>query len=265
MSHAQAPTQSIRGKVIDAESRSGLGGANIVVMNTDPLFGATTGNDGVFKIEKVGVRRHTLKVSYVGYKTAFLPELLVTSGKETVLTIELEEIVVSAGEVEIRADVAKDKTINPMAMVSSRSFNVEETRRYAGSLDDPMRAVSNFAGVVANPGVNSNQIMIRGNSPKGLLWRVEGMDIPGPVRECHLGGPPDLCEPAVLFPFLSPGDLQRYCCKRESLHHRIWAIQVRNLLNQTPDVGYLYNDFTRSIEPVKSLGIIPLLSYKVEF
>jgi hypothetical protein len=187
VSHAQTPTQSIRGRVVDAESKSGLEGANVVVVNSDPLLGATTTREGTFKIEKVGVGRHTIKISFVGYKTVFLPEILVTSGKENVLTIELEEMVVSAGEVEIRGDIAKDKTINPMAMVSSRSFNVEESRRYAGSLDDPMRAVSNFAGVVANAGVNSNQIMIRGNSPKGLLWRVEGMDIPNPNHFSFVG------------------------------------------------------------------------------
>jgi len=45
----------------------------------------------------------------------------------------------------------------------------------------------------------------------------------------------------------------------------IWAIQVRNLLNQHPDVGYLYNDFDQTIEAEKSLGILPILSYKVEF
>jgi hypothetical protein len=45
----------------------------------------------------------------------------------------------------------------------------------------------------------------------------------------------------------------------------IWAIQVKNLLNQRPDIGYVYNDFNQTIEPVKSMGIIPFISYKVEF
>jgi hypothetical protein len=184
---AQTPTQSIRGKVVDAGSNTGLGGANIVILNSDPLLGATTNTDGVFMIRKVKVGRQTIKVSYVGFKTVIIPEILVSSGKETVLIIELEEMVVTAGEVEIKSGINKDKTINPMAMVSSRSFNVDETRRYAGSVDDPMRAVSNFAGVISNAGVSSNQIMIRGNSPKGLLWRLESMDIPNPNHFAFVG------------------------------------------------------------------------------
>ncbi len=185
--NAQTPTQVIRGKVIDALSRHGLEGANVLVVNSDPPLGTTTGSDGSFRILRVPVGRHTLRATFVGYRPALIPEILVTSGKESVMTIYLEEMVLSAGEVEIRAAVDKDKAINPLALVSSRSFNVDETRRYAGSMDDPMRAVSNFAGVAANAGVNSNQIMIRGNSPKGLLWRVEGMDIPNPNHFAFVG------------------------------------------------------------------------------
>jgi hypothetical protein len=185
--YAQTPTQVVRGKVIDAEAKTPLPGANVVILDTDPLMGAITNSNGIFSIEKVKVGRRTVKVSYVGYKTAVVPEIMVSSGKETVLNIEMEEMVVTSGEVEIKATINKDKPIDPMAIVGARSFNVDESRRYAGSLDDPMRAVSSFAGVVANSGISSNQIMIRGNSPKGLLWRVEGMDIPNPNHFAFVG------------------------------------------------------------------------------
>ncbi len=90
---AQTPSQVIRGKVIDAETNIGLEGANIIVLNSDPLLGITTGKDGSFKILTVPVGRHSVKVSFVGYKTTVIPELLVSSGKETVITVELEETV----------------------------------------------------------------------------------------------------------------------------------------------------------------------------
>ncbi|MEI7983159.1 MAG: carboxypeptidase-like regulatory domain-containing protein, partial [Bacteroidota bacterium] len=184
---AQVPTQVVRGRVTDAEAKTTLAGANVVILNTDPLQGSTTGADGTFFIGNVKVGRHTIKISYVGYKTIVIPEIMVSSGRQTVLNIELEEMMITTGEVEIKAVISKDKPVDPMAMVGARSFNVDESRRYAGSLDDPMRAVSNFAGVVSNAGVNSNEIMIRGNSPKGLLWRVEGMDIPNPNHFAFVG------------------------------------------------------------------------------
>ena len=185
--HSQPITQTVRGRVIDADTRAGLPGANVIVVNSQPLMGTITDTSGNFRLEKVPVGRTSIQVSYIGYKPVVRPEILVSSGKQTILAFELEEDVVQATEVEVKASVDKDRPVNVMAMVSARSFSVEETRRYAGSVDDPMRAVSNFAGVAGNPEVGSNEIIIRGNSPKGLLWRVDGMDIPNPNHFAYVG------------------------------------------------------------------------------
>jgi hypothetical protein len=184
---AQVPTQTIRGRVFDTDAKTPLPGANIVVLNSVPLTGTTTDANGNFVLEKITVGRHSFQVSYMGYKPVIRPEILVSSGKEVFLSVELEEEVLQAKEVEIKASVDKDKPINSMAMISARSFSVEESRRYAGSADDPMRAVSNFAGVAGSSDVNSNEIVIRGNSPKGLLWRVDGIDIPNPNHYAYVG------------------------------------------------------------------------------
>lgn len=184
---AQTPSQVIRGKVVDAETKTGLEGANVIVLNSDPLLGAITGTDGSFKIMNVPVGRHSVKVSFIGYKTALIPELLVSSGKETIITVGLEETMVTQKEIEVKASVDKNKPIDRMTLVGARSFNTDESRRYAGGVDDPMRVVSNFAGVVSNAGDNSNEITIRGNSPKGLLWLVEGVDIPNPNHFAYVG------------------------------------------------------------------------------
>ena len=185
--YAQIPTQTVRGKITDAAAKTALPGANIIIINSNPFLGTTSNPDGTFVIPNVPVGRQTLQVSFVGYETVILPEILVSSGKEMVLHVELGEMAITAGEVEIKAKMEKDKPINTMAMVSARSFNVEESRRYVGSADDPMRAVSNFAGVAASADVNSNQVVIRGNSPKGLLWKVDGVDIPNPNHYAYVG------------------------------------------------------------------------------
>ncbi len=184
---SQPVSQTVRGWVIDEASKTGLPGANVILLNQQPLKGTTTDVNGNFSLEKVPVGRTTIQVSYMGYKPVVRPEILVSSGKETVLTIELQEEVVNAKEVEIRATTDKARPVNGMAMVSARSFSVEESRRYAGSADDPMRAVSNFAGIASSPDVNSNEIVIRGNSPKGVLWRVDGVDIPNPNHYAYVG------------------------------------------------------------------------------
>ena len=80
-------------------------------------------------------------------------------------------------EVVIKAARDKSQVSNEMAQISARGFTVEETKRYAGSFNDPARMVASYAGVSMDPS-GDNSIIVRGNSPKGILWRLEGIEIP---------------------------------------------------------------------------------------
>lgn len=172
-------TQTIRGVVYESGTRVPLPGANVIVTGTDPLIGTVTDLDGKFRLEKINTGRVGIKVSFIGYNDIILNNLNLTSGKELVLEIDLEQKVITGKEVVITADQEKSKSINHMATVSSRGFTVEESSRYAGSRNDVARMASNFAGVRGTDD-SRNDIIIRGNSPMGLLWRLEGTDIPNP-------------------------------------------------------------------------------------
>lgn len=102
------------------------------------------------------------------------------------MTVELEEKVIQSETVEIKAERDKSRPANKMATVSARSFSVEETNRYAGSMGDPSRMVSNYAGV-ATVDDSRNDIIVRGNSLSGLLWRLDGIDIPNPNHFGSMG------------------------------------------------------------------------------
>jgi hypothetical protein len=175
---AQSLTQTVRGKVIDQISQTPLPGATVMILNTDPLMGAAADMDGYFKLPQVPLGTHTLRISFVGYEDLILPNVLVNSGKEVVLTITLEESLDQMDEVVVLA-TEKDRTVNDMVTVSGRTFSVEETRKFAAAVNDPGRMAASFSGVVSTDDGNNN-ISIRGNSPNGLLWRMEGIDIPNP-------------------------------------------------------------------------------------
>ncbi|MFL5753088.1 MAG: TonB-dependent receptor [Bacteroidia bacterium] len=182
---AQELTQTIRGTVVDKQTQSTLPGANVIVLNSDPFKGASSDENGKFRIEQVPIGRWQIKISFLGYKERVLTVVL-TSGKESVLNIELEESVIEGAEVEILADIDKTKTNNKNAMVSARAFTIEEASRYAGSRNDPARMAANFAGV-SGANDSRNDIIIRGNSPLGVLWRLNGLDIPNPNHFGSLG------------------------------------------------------------------------------
>lgn len=171
--------QTIRGQVIDKESKSPLPGANVLLLNVEPLIGTVTDNNGNFRLEKVAIGRQSVQISYVGYKPAVFQSLIVNSVKEVVLEAELEENVIMGSVVVITGSARKDETRNQMAVFSARSFSVEETEKYAGSRGDVARMAMNYAGV-SSANDQRNDIIIRGNSPSGLLWRLEDIDIPNP-------------------------------------------------------------------------------------
>lgn len=175
----QSPKGTIRGTVIDKVTQVTLPGANVLLMNVTPIVGTTTNEAGNFRLEGVAAGRVSLKISFLGYKEVILNNLVLNSGKELVISAEMEEMVMTTKEVEIVASMSKQNPINSMTSVSARGFTIDETQRYAGSRNDVARMATNFAGVTGASDAR-NDIVIRGNSPLGLLWRLEGVDIPNP-------------------------------------------------------------------------------------
>jgi hypothetical protein len=155
------------------DSQLTLPGATVALMNTTPLIGTATDGNGNFRLANVPVGRYNLQVSYIGYEPVIISEILVQSGKEVILEVELKESATALQQVEIKAYSKKDQALNPMALTSSRQLTMEEASRYAGGIDDPSRLAAAFAGVAGS--LSSNAIVIRGNAPKVLLWRIEGI------------------------------------------------------------------------------------------
>jgi hypothetical protein len=175
---AQIPTQTLRGAIIDKEIQSALPGVNVTLLPLN-IVGATDA-DGRFAFPNLPIGRYALMFSLVGYENKTMGNVELLSGKETVLKVELTESITTLNELVVKNPVLKDQTINDMALVSGRQFSVQESNRYAGGYQDASRMVMSFAGVTSSGNDQNNEIVIRGNSPKGLLWRLEGVEIPNP-------------------------------------------------------------------------------------
>ena len=183
--NAQNSSQTIKGTVTDKLSQETIPGVNISIIGLTPYKGSTTDMDGKFRITEVDPGRYDIKVTFDGYKERVLSNIVVTSGKEVSLDIALEENISSLNEVVVAA-TKKNETNNQMTTVSGRSFSMEEVNRYAGGRSDPSRLAANFAGV-SSPDDSRNDIVIRGNSPAGVLWRIEGLNIPNPNHFSTVG------------------------------------------------------------------------------
>ena len=180
---AQNNKQNIRGIVIDKLSHTPLVGATIQIINTDKY--AITDENGAYILSDISPDRYELKISYIGYKEVIIPNVIVTSGKEVISDITMEEEYNKLNEVVIKSS-NKAGTINKLATVSARTFSMEEVNCYAGGRSDVARLAANFAGV-STPDDSRNDIVIRGNSPVGVLWRIDGMNVTNPNHFASVG------------------------------------------------------------------------------
>jgi hypothetical protein len=169
---------TLNGNVTDKDTKTPITGALVVVRNTFQTESAFTDENGDFKITKLKPGRYNVSASLMGFEEAAVNEFLVNSGKEAYLNLMLQERINTLSEVVIDGK-DKRRANNDFAAVSANSFSVEETKRYAATLNDPARMAQSFAGVVSSND-ESNQIVVRGNSPRGMLWRLEGVEIPNP-------------------------------------------------------------------------------------
>lgn len=177
-------TQNIRGTVVDQLLQTPIAGATVIITGTDKkVIADSMGN---FRIPNMAAGTYTLLISHINYNNAVASNIIVNTGKEVVLTIAMETRVKAEKAVEVTATSKKNKPLNDMSVVSARAFTVEETQRYAAAVNDPLRMVTGFAGV-ASADDGGNEIVIRGNSPTGLLWRMEGIDIPNPNHFSEAG------------------------------------------------------------------------------
>lgn len=179
-------TQTVRGTVVDHISQSSIPGAVIQITGPDSTFRAVADESGKFSLPNIPVGSRTLEITAFDYKPVVMQNVTVNAGKELVLNILMEEDLKKINEVVITAKTDKNKPLNDLSTVSTRTFSVEETQKFAAAVNDPARMATSFAGVVT-AGDGNNHISIRGNSPNGLLWRMEGVEIPNPNHFSNVG------------------------------------------------------------------------------
>jgi hypothetical protein len=179
LAQVKTPVQTVRGVVVTRTTGVPLPGATVVLKLGQEFKGTSSDQNGEFRITEVPVGRCIIEARFIGYEPMAMAEVLVGSSRPVFLEFRLQEAVSEITSVEVKAQVRKDIPLNQMAILSARTFTVEETRRYAGGFDDPGRLAASFAGV-AGGSPNDNALSIRGNAPKALLWRLEGVSVPNP-------------------------------------------------------------------------------------
>ena len=181
---AFSQTQTIRGTVTDEWQGQPLVGASVFLVLADSIevIGTVTDQSGRYRLEGVPIGRQQLKISYLGYETALLSELLVETGKEFIQDVQLSEATAALQAVVVQAK-GKHSMPHPLSIYTMK---VEEQFRYPTTYYDPARLATTLPGVT---GVDDqgNNISVRGNSPASLKWRLEGVEIVNPNHTANAG------------------------------------------------------------------------------
>jgi hypothetical protein len=177
---------SIKGVVLDKDTREPLAGANILLTRT--TFGASTDGNGRFVIQNVPPGQYTAEIRMLGYQTANLTDLVISPTRATSVRIELQQSLIESQEVTVQAGFFRNDDISEM---NSVSFNAQEIRRSPGSADDVSRVLMALPSV-SSVSDNANDLAVRGGSPMENGFYVDGIPIPNinhfPV-EGSTGGP----------------------------------------------------------------------------
>lgn len=174
-----AQNGKIKGQILDKQSEIPLIGVSVELLSAEIPTGTITNNDGYFVLNDVPLGRHNLRISYLGYETINIPDVVVNSGKDAIVNVNLLESFTELDAIVLTTETHKERTVNKLATISARQFSLEEVNRFSGGRSDVGRLAANFAGVSA-PDDSRNDIVVRGNSPTGLLWRLEGVPMPSP-------------------------------------------------------------------------------------
>jgi len=181
---AQMMTQTVKGRIVDEISKMPLQGVFVSISfpeNPDrkPIHGDTDA-EGYYALRNIAVGRINVLFQCIGYEPVGYQNVSLNSGKELEINVSLIEDIKHIAEAVVIGERDKLKPMNDMSSsLSGRTFSVADASRYAGAAYDVSRMAQNFAGV-STPSDASNDIVIRGNSPFGLLWRLEGIDIFNP-------------------------------------------------------------------------------------
>ena len=181
--------QTVRGTVVDNENKQAVAGSKITVFNTQNdsvIAQGITNKEGLFILEKVPVGRVHIHISSSQFEPIIIEDIAISSTQELSLEVQLEPTINELSTIEIQGNSIRGEPINRMAIASTVTITPEQISKYAGSIDDPLRVVTAYPGVIAqNSGFN--YISVRGNSPVGMLYRLEGVPVSNPNHFGEIG------------------------------------------------------------------------------
>lgn len=162
---------SLKGKVIDLETKQPLIGVNIYI--PELKTGCSTDLEGEYSLPKVKIGSYNLVFSYVGYEKITIPDVIVRSARITYTNAELRPTDINLAAVEVKAGYfSRTESQN----ISATSFSFEEIRRAPGAGGDVSRIIFGLPSL-AKVNDTKNSLIVRGGSPVENGFYIDNIEI----------------------------------------------------------------------------------------
>lgn len=168
----------------------------LVELRNGQSFEAHTDTKGIFLLEDLAEGMYEIEFMHPSFesrkreieiKEASILNLLEALAYKY---FELEEVAINEGANELPA----------FEKISGHSFDPKFQQYLGGAMTDPVRLLANFPGVSSGNDIR-NDLVVRGNSPVGVLWQLEGMEIYNPnhfATSGNSGGGVNILNPTTL-------------------------------------------------------------------
>ncbi len=169
---------TISGTVIDKTTQRPIEFCTIALEGTS--YGASTDINGAFIITEIPPKTYNVEISYLGYTTKKLFNVVITSGNEYNVTIELEPSVQELGEVVVKASKRTVNVASVESPLSIQKLTLEEIKANPGGNFDISKVIQSLPGVGGGVGGGGfrNDIIIRGGAPNENVFYLDGVEIP---------------------------------------------------------------------------------------
>ena len=164
---------SLSGRIIDSQSQLPLEGATVILVGT--TFGVVTDQEGYFNIEEIPTQSYNMEVSYLGFESQTLYNVIVKSVGNIPLLFKLDEISENLDEVVLIQSPFKTTSETPL---STQTFSAVEIETYPGGNNDITKVVQSMPGISPSIGGFRNDIIIRGGAPNETVYYLDGIEIP---------------------------------------------------------------------------------------
>uniref|UniRef100_A0A832G7X1 TonB-dependent receptor n=1 Tax=Ignavibacterium album TaxID=591197 RepID=A0A832G7X1_9BACT len=168
--YAQSGVGKLSGKVIDADTKEPLVGANIVILNTD--WGAATNVEGEYFVLNVPPGNYDVRFSYVGYAPKTVQNVRIVAGVTYELNVELSTDFTLPEIVVQDKKFFEEKATNTKKIIDSDQINrlpVKGVERLA-SLQSGVVMAEGSGGSDGNATLN-----VRGGRGGEVLYIVDGI------------------------------------------------------------------------------------------